>query len=66
MHATSSRVDPNAVAGVSPDSAANTTPAPEREEKRLFRLRAREWGSRFAVRLKTNIQWMKRFLHGVH
>lgn len=63
MPATSRRVDPSAVAGVSPDPAANTTPIPAPEEKRLFRLRAREWGNRFAVRLKTNIKWMKRFLH---
>ncbi len=64
MPATSRRADPSAIAGVSPNSAANTTPTTEREEKRLFRLRAREWGNRFAVRLKTNIKWMKRFLHG--
>ena len=64
MPATSRRADPSAVVSISPDSAANTTPATERGERRLFRLRAREWGNRFAVRLKTNIQWMKQFLHG--
>jgi len=62
MPAPSSRADPSAVAGVSPNPAV--TPAPNREEKRLFRVRAREWGNQFALRLKTNVQWMKQFLHG--
>ncbi len=64
MPATPSRADPNTVASVSPNPAVNTTPTPHREENRLFRLRLREWGNQFAVRLRTNIQWMKQFLHG--
>ncbi len=62
MPATSSRADPSVVAGASPVPAMTPTPLPE--EKRLFRLRVREWGNRFATRLKTNVQWMKHFLHG--
>ena len=63
MHATSSRADQSAVANRTPSPAVDAAPTPEREEERRFRLRAREWGNRFAARLKTNIQWMKQFLH---
>ena len=64
MPATPSRADPSTVSSISPNPTVNTTPAPHRQEYRLFRLRLREWGNHFAVRLKTNVEWMKQFLHG--
>ena len=64
MRAISSRADPGAVADVSPDPAVNTTPAPNRVERRLFRRRVGDTLTRFAVGLKTNAQWIKHFLHG--
>lgn len=60
----SSRADPSAVADVSPDPAVNTTPTPNREEKRLSSLQFWEREKQFAARLKANAQRMKQFLHG--
>lgn len=64
MPAISSRANPSPIADVSPSPAVNTTPMPNREEKRLFGLRGGERVKQFAVRLKANAQWMKQFLHG--
>jgi len=64
MPAPSSRVDPRAIARVSPGPAAGTAPAPNREDTRLSRLRITDWGTQFALRLRTNVKWMKKFLHG--
>ena len=46
-----------------PIPAANPMPAPKAEENRLLRRQIREWGKQFALRLKANAGWMKRFLH---
>ena len=59
----SSRADPSAVAEVTPDPAVNTTPTPNREERRLSSLQFWERQKQFAVSLKTNAQRMKQFLH---
>ena len=64
MSATSSRTDPSAVAYVSPNPAVNRTLAPNRVERRLFSRRVGERLNQFAVSLKTNARWMKKFLHG--
>lgn len=64
MPAISSRADPSAVADVSPSPAVNTTPTPNRVERRLFSRTVGDSLTRFAVALKTNAQWIKQFLHG--
>lgn len=54
MPAIPSRTDMSAVANASTNPAPKyTTPAPDRERIK-----------RFAVSLKTNIRWIKQFLHG--
>jgi len=60
----SSRADPSAAADASPSPVINTTPTPNREEKRWFSLRSRERAKQFTLRLKANARWMKQFLHG--
>ena len=60
----SSRAVSSPAAGLSAASPGNTTPVSALEQKRLFRLRIRERTAQFAARLKTNLKWMKKFLHG--
>ena len=48
-----SRAAASAVARITPDPALKTTPTPILEREKQF-----------TVRLKTNAQWMKEFLHG--
>lgn len=64
MLAISSRTDPSAVADGSPSPAVNTTPTPNRVERRLSSRTVGDGLTRFAVGLKTNAQWIKKFLHG--
>lgn len=64
MPVISSRAEPSAVAEVSPNPAVNTTPTPNRVERRLFRRTVGDRLTRFAVGLKSNAQWIKQFLHG--
>jgi hypothetical protein len=56
--------DPTAAAGASPDPAANTTSTPKRKDQRWFSLRGGERAQQFALSLKANARWMRRFLHG--
>ena len=64
MPASYIRSDPDAVAELVLDPAPRVTPMAEREENRLFRTRSWLWGKQFVLRLKSNAQWMSRFLHG--
>jgi hypothetical protein len=57
------RTDPSAVADVSPNPAVNTTPTPNRVERRSFNRLCLERMKQFTVSLKTNAQRMKQFLH---
>ena len=59
----SSRADPSAVAEVTPDPAVNTTPTPNRKERRSFNRLCLERMKHFTVSLKTNARRMKQFLH---
>jgi hypothetical protein len=56
--------DPSAVADASPYPAPNATLAPNREDGRWFSLRGGERAKKFALSLRANARWMKRFLHG--
>lgn len=55
MPTISRRIDPSAAADTSPNPAVNTTPTRNREV---------EWVKQFPLRLRTTVEWMKRFLHG--
>jgi hypothetical protein len=64
MPTISRKPDPGAVQGASPDPGVNAAPALKPEAKRWFSLRGGERGKQFALSLKANARWMKRFLHG--
>jgi len=64
MPAISRKSDPNTAKGPPPDTDAIAAPAPQPEAKRWFSLRGGERAKQFALNLKANARWMKRFLHG--
>ena len=63
MSVFSNPADSSAVAGVSLNPAVNTTPTPNRKERRSFNRLCLERMKHFTVSLKTNARRMKQFLH---
>ena len=64
MPAISRKPDPNTAEGPTTDAGASAAPAPQPEIKRWFSLRGGERAKQFALNLRANARWMKRFLHG--
>lgn len=55
--------DPSAAADASANPGADTAPTAKPVEPRWFSLRGKR-AQQFALSLKANARWMKRFLHG--
>ena len=60
----SRQADRHAAADVFSDSASDTTPAPDLEVTRRSSQRGTEKLKHSPLSLKTNGQWIKKFLHG--